>query len=297
VEPRVLAFVYPGQGSQKVGMGRDFHDAFEVARRTYEEASEALGLDVSTLCFADGEGLARTELAQPAILATEIAMTRVLAQTLAPRRFGGHSLGEYTALVAAGALAFADALRVVRERGRLMQDAVPVGEGGMTAVTRPALDRRAVASAIAGLVVDVANENSPDQVVLSGRCLDLRVAESRLPDAKLTPLAVSAPFHSRLMRPIAEPFREVLRAAAWGDPSAVVSNTTGTWHTAASLEDSLVAQVWCPVRWIDDMRALAGARVVEIGPARPLRAFFRAMGVAIESVTNVAGLERVAAQR
>ena len=289
----MLAFVYPGQGSQKVGMGRDFHDAYETARRTYEEASEVLGLDVATLCFTDDTQLALTEFTQPAILATEVAMTRVLRERgIAPACFAGHSLGEYTALVAAGALPFDDALRIVRERGRLMQSAVPVGEGGMTAVTSAALDLAAIESAIAGLVVDVANHNSPEQVVISGRAGDLRVAESRI-DAKLTLLAVSAPFHSRMMQPIEEPFRVVLGSASWGDASAVLSNFTGTWHTTDAT-DALVRQVSGRVRWVDNMRALEGMRVVEVGPTRPLRAFFRAMGVAIDSVTNVTTAERLA---
>jgi malonyl CoA-acyl carrier protein transacylase len=289
----VLAFVYPGQGSQKVGMGRDFHDAYEGARRTFEEASEALSLDVARLCFTDDTHLALTEFAQPAILTTEIAMTRVLRERgAAPTRFAGHSLGEYTALVAAGALPFDQALRIVRERGRLMQSAVPVGEGGMTAVTSAALDLAAIESAIEGLAVDVANHNSPEQVVISGRADDLRVAESRI-DAKLTPLAVSAPFHSRMMQPIEEPFRDVLRTVDWRDASAVLSNFTGTWHTT-NPSDALVHQVSGRVRWVDNMRALEGIRVVEVGPSRPLRAFFRAMRVAIDSVTNVTTAERLA---
>jgi [acyl-carrier-protein] S-malonyltransferase len=291
----VLAFVYPGQGSQKVGMGRDFYDAFETARRTFEEASTALSLDVATLCFTDDTQLARTEFTQPAILATEIAMTRVLQldHGVAPTHFAGHSLGEYTALVAAGALPFDRALRVVRERGRLMQSAVPLGEGGMTAVTRGELDLAAIESAIAGLVVDVANHNSPEQVVISGRSDDLRVAESRI-EGKLTRLAVSAPFHSRMMRPIEDPFRALLRTAPWGDAGAVLSNFTGTWHTADALEEALVRQISGRVRWVDNMRALEGMRVVEVGPSRPLRGFFRAMGLAIESVTNVTTAERLA---
>ena len=288
----MLAFVYPGQGSQKVGMGRDFHDAYESARRTFEEASEVLGLDVATLCFTDDTNLALTEFAQPAILTTEIAMTHVLLERgIAPTHFAGHSLGEYTALVAAGTLPFDHALRIVRERGRLMQSAVPVGEGGMTAVTSAELDLAAIESAIDGLVVDVANHNSPEQVVISGRTEDLREAESRI-EAKLTPLAVSAPFHSRMMRPIEEPFRAVLRSAPWADARAVLSNFTGTWHSA--VEDSLVRQLSGRVRWVDNMRALDGMRVVEVGPSRPLRAFFRAMGVAIDSVTNVTTAERLA---
>ncbi len=209
-----------------------------------------------------------------------------------PTCFAGHSLGEYTALVAAGAVRFDHALRIVRERGRLMQHAVPIGEGGMTAVTRADLDLEAIESSLDGLVVDVASHNSPEQIVISGRTDDLRIAESRI-DAKLTPLAVSAPFHSRLMHPIEAPFREVLRTASWACADDVLSNFTGTWHTQATLEDSLVRQISGRVRWVDCMRALSAARVVEVGPGRPLRGFFRAMGVTIESVTSVGSAERM----
>jgi [acyl-carrier-protein] S-malonyltransferase len=292
----VLAFVYPGQGSQKVSMGLDFYDASEIARRTFEEANEALGFDLATLCFTDDTQLALTEFTQPALLATEIAMTRTLekAHGARPTHFAGHSLGEYTALVAAGAVPFDHALRIVRERGRLMQNAVPVGEGGMTAVTSAELDLAEIESSIAGLVVDIANDNSPEQIVLSGRVADLRIAETRI-EGKLTPLAVSAPFHSRLMLPIEGSFRDVLRSAPWdsGRATTVLSNFTGTWHTPETLEDSLVRQISGRVRWVDDMRALADARVIEVGPGRTLRAFFRAIDVTIDSVFNVLTAERV----
>jgi malonyl CoA-acyl carrier protein transacylase len=293
----VLAFAYPGQGSQKVGMGSDFAEAFPVARQAYEEASDSLGFDMQTLCFEDEARLALTEFTQPAILATEVAMTRVLVGVygVAPTAFAGHSLGEYSALVAAGALSFPDALRLVRERGRLMQNAVPVGVGAMTAVMCDAVDLDALVDATRDLDVDLANHNSSDQVVLSGRATDLALAEGRiagdprLQGAKLTRLAVSAPFHSRLMAPIEAPFRTILVGIdlAVERCPAVLSNFTGTWHTPATLADSLVRQISGPVRWVDDMQALAAIpRVVEVGPGRPLRAFFRSLDRTIDSVFN-----------
>src|SRR5262245_15799656 len=196
--------VFPGQGSQRPGMGRDFDARFEASRRVYDEVSEALGLDLRGLCFAPDERLSLTEYAQPAILATEIAMLRGLTEAygLAAHRFGGHSLGEYTALVAAGVIPLGDAVRIVRERGRLMQDAVPAGQGAMVAVIGERLDRRMISRALEGLEVSVANDNSPDQIVLSGLVDAVRTAERRLVESamgrplRLVALEVSAPFHS-----------------------------------------------------------------------------------------------------
>src|SRR6516164_5095870 len=162
--------VFPGQGSQRAGMGRDFDERFGASRRAFEEASEALRLDVRSLCFSPDERLGLTEYAQPAILATEIAMLRGLAEGfgIRPDRFGGHSLGEYAALVAAGVIPFADAVRIVRERGRLMQETVPAGEGRMTAIIAEPIDLAVVQRALDGVAVNLANDNSPSQVVISG---------------------------------------------------------------------------------------------------------------------------------
>jgi [acyl-carrier-protein] S-malonyltransferase/trans-AT polyketide synthase/acyltransferase/oxidoreductase domain-containing protein len=297
--------VFPGQGSQRAGMGRDFCERFASSRLAYEEASEALGLDVAALCFEEDARLALTEYAQPAILTTEIAMLRGLGEAfgLEAVRFGGHSLGEYTALVGAGVLPLAAALRIVRERGRLMQQAVPVGQGCMLAVIGRDLDTGAVERAIAGLAVTIANDNSPEQVVLSGRVDDVAAAERRLAaDAtlRLVPLDVSAPFHSPLMAGIEPAFAAVLEApsAGWeaSRATAVTSNFTGGFHDAdpVALRARLVRQISGRVRWRDNMAVLAdgAARIVEIGPGRPLRGFFKAVGVTIESVTDLRSATR-----
>ena len=302
--------VFPGQGSQRAGMGRDFCERFAPSRLAYEEASDALGLDVAALCFGEDDRLSLTEYAQPAILTTEIAMLRGLGEAfgLEPVRFGGHSLGEYTALVGAGVLPLAAAVRIVRERGRLMQQAVPVGQGRMLAVIGRDLDVAAVEHAIAGLAVTVANDNSPEQVVLSGLADDVAVAEGRLAaDAtlRLVPLDVSAPFHSPLMAGIEPAFAAVLEALAAGwDASraaAVTSNFTGGFHGTdpAALRARLVRQISGTVRWRGNMVALAdGAeRIVEIGPGRPLRGFFKAVGVSIESITDVRSATRASVAR
>ena len=296
--------VFPGQGSQRVGMGRDFSDRFASSRLAFEEASDALGLDVAALCLEEDARLSLTEYAQPAILVTEIAMLRGLTEAFGfeANRFGGHSLGEYTALVAAGVLPLAAAVRIVRERGRLMQQAVPVGQGRMLAVIGRELDVVAVERAIAGLAVTVANDNSPEQVVLSGLSDDIAAAESRLAaDAglRLVPLDVSAPFHSPLMVRIEPAFAAVLDSFAGWDASrapAVTSNLTGGFHDAdpAALRARLVSQISGTVRWRSNMAALAGgaSRILEVGPGRPLRGFFKAVGVAIESVTDVRSATR-----
>jgi len=301
--------VFPGQGSQRPGMGQEFDARFEASRRVYDEASEALALDLRRLCFAADDRLALTEYAQPAILATEIAMLRGLAEAfgLSARRFGGHSLGEYTALVAAGVIPLGDAVRIVRERGRLMQEAVPAGLGRMVAVIGERLDGELIARVLEGLAVTVANDNSPEQVVLSGLGDAVRAAERRLADGagsavlRLVPLDVSAPFHSPLMAPIEPAFAAVLEPASarWNAAHAtlVTSNLTGGFHDAdvRALRSRLVHQISGTVRWRSNMHVLTErpTRVIEIGPGRPLRGFFKAIGVSIESITDVRSAERV----
>src|SRR5271166_1858988 len=175
------AVVFPGQGSQRPGMGRDFFERFPVARLAFEEANDALRIDLSAICFNEDPRLDQTEFTQPAILVTEVAMYRALREDLglAPAMFGGHSLGEYTALCAAGAIPLAAVARLVRRRGALMQSAVPEGVGAMIAVLSPAVASRNLAADFAGIDVDVANRNSPDQVVLSGRTEEIDRAVAR----------------------------------------------------------------------------------------------------------------------
>lgn len=293
-------------------MGRDFFDRFASSRRTYEEAADAAGFDVAALCFEEDERLSLTEYSQPAILTTQIAMVCALAEGwgVAAQRFGGHSLGEYSALVAAGVVPLGDAVRIVRERGRLMQAAVPVGEGTMAAALGTGLDRGSIASTLAGLGVDVANDNSDGQVVLSGPAAavkqagELLLANPATGVQRLVDLEVSAPFHSRMMAPIEESFSEVLREASarWdvARASAVTSNLTGEFHDtdAGLLCERLVGQLSATVRWRDNMRAIAdtGAAVYEVGPSRPLRGFFRSVGIDVVSVVDVRSAEKAFAR-
>ncbi len=274
----MIACIFPGQGSQAVGMGKALAEAFPIVRDTLAEADEALGERLSGLCF-DGpaEQLVLTENTQPAILAVSVAAYRLLLSTgIVPSFVAGHSLGEYSAHVAAGTLRFADALRIVRRRGRYMQEAVPVGQGAMAAIL--GLDAEAVARACAeaaqGEVVSPANLNAPGQVVIAGAKDAVARASARAKELgakRAIPLPVSAPFHCALMRPAQARLAPELRALAAADPAIpVVANVDAeVKRTAAEAIDALVAQVSAPVRWEDVMRRLASEGVhkyVEVGP-------------------------------
>ncbi len=304
------AVVFPGQGTQRPGMGLDFYENIEASRHAYEEASQALGWDVAALCFSDDERINLTAYAQPCILATEVAMFRGLQSLygFTPDYFGGHSLGEYAALVAAGAMPFADALKIVEARGKLMQQATPPGEGAMAAVIADNLDIDLLRSILADLPVDIANINSSSQVVISGRADSMDRAHARLKQSlpqetaalRFVPLNVSAPFHSRFMNAIKEALRDVLDSVAVkfspDRASRVTSNFTGRFHAGktASMVDALVSQVSGSVKWRDNMQALAGSaqRIYEIGPNRPLKSFFRTIGIQCRSVTTFAAAAR-----
>jgi [acyl-carrier-protein] S-malonyltransferase len=310
MEGQNIAVVFPGQGSQRPGMGKDFHDHVAASREAFEEASDALGWDVASLCFSEDEQLDLTEYTQPCIVTTEIAMIRGLRERygFSPSLFGGHSLGELTALVAAGVVSLSRALKIVQTRGRLMQSAVPAGLGGMAAVISSDLNLQIIRKALFELPIDVANINSASQVVISGESRALPDAERRLLDMategqplRFVPLNVSAPFHSRFMRPIEEPFEDTLRSV-WKyvdseKAARVTSNFTGGFHSGSPEEivNNLVAQVSNTVLWSDNMRHIAAKSdaVYEIGPGRPLRDFFRTIGVTCRSITTLSSAERL----
>jgi len=283
----VIAFIYPGQGSQKVGMGRALADAFEICRDTFVEADAALGEPLSRICFDGPEDrLTLTENTQPAILAVSIAAHRLLASRgLEPAFVAGHSLGEYSANVAAGTFAFADALRIVRRRGRYMQEAVPVGIGAMAAVL--GLDAETVAQACAeaaqGDVVSPANLNGTGQVVIAGSRDAVARAGDRakaLGAKRVVPLPVSAPFHCALMKPAEERLAPELRALPVQPPRVpIVANVDAEpKRDAAAAIEALVAQVSAPVRWEAVVRRLASEGVttyVEVGPGTVLSGLVR----------------------
>ena len=283
----MVACLFPGQGCQKAGMGRALADAFPVCRRTFDEADAALGEPLSRLIFDGPEDrLTLTENAQPAILAVSVAAFRLLeSRGIGPAFVAGHSLGEYSAHVAAGTLAFADALRIVRRRGRYMQEAVPVGAGAMAAIfgLDAELVERACAEAAHGDVVSAANVNGPGQVVIGGtRDAVARAGErARALGAKrVIPLNVSAPFHTALMKPAEERLAPELLALAVEHPRIpVVANVDGEpKRDAGAAVAALIRQVAAPVRWDRVVAHLASAGVttyVEVGPGTVLSGLVR----------------------
>ena len=278
----MIAFLFPGQGSQTVGMGAALAAAFPEARRTFDEADEAFGGGLSRLCFEGPEDqLTLTEHTQPAILTVSVAAARVLSSRgVTPAFVAGHSLGEYSANVMANTFDFGDAVRIVRRRGRYMQEAVPVGEGAMAAVLGLELAdvQRACEEAAEGDVVTPANINGPGQVVIAGSSGAVRRAgdrAKRLGAKRIIPLPVSAPFHCALMKPAEERLAPELRAVDARPPRVpVVANVDAEpKRDAHAAIEALVRQVSAPVLWEACVRRLASEGVttyVEVGPGRVL---------------------------
>ncbi len=283
----MIAFLFPGQGSQKVGMGKTLADAYPICRETFDEADAALGEPLSRIIFEGPEDqLTLTENTQPAVLAVSIAAYRVIASHgLQPDFVAGHSLGEYSANVAAGTFGFADALRIVRRRGRYMQEAVPVGAGAMAAIL--GLDADAVARACEegsqGEVVSPANLNGAGQVVIAGARDAVGRAGERakaLGAKRVIPLTVSAPFHCALMKPAEDRLAPELRALPAATPRVpVVANVDAEIkRDGASAIDALIRQVSSPVRWEALVTRLASEGVttyVEVGPGTVLTGLVR----------------------
>jgi [acyl-carrier-protein] S-malonyltransferase len=283
----VIAFIFPGQGAQKVGMGKALADAYPICRETFDEADAALGEPLSRVIFeGPDEQLVLTENTQPAILAVSVAAYRLLASRgLMPAFVAGHSLGEYSANVAAGTFPFADALRLVRRRGQYMQEAVPAGEGAMAAIL--GLDAGKVAEACAeaaqGEVVSAANLNGAGQVVISGsRDAVTRAGEraKALGAKRIVPLTVSAPFHCALMAPAQDRLAPELRALSTATPRVpIVANVDAEpKRDAAAAIEALVQQVASPVRWEAVVARLASEGVttyVEVGPGTVLSGLVR----------------------
>jgi [acyl-carrier-protein] S-malonyltransferase len=291
-----IAFLFPGQGSQKVGMGKALAEAFPVARAAYQEADDALGFSISRLCFEGPEDeLTLTAHAQPAILTTSVAALRALTQEteLRPAVVAGHSLGEYSALVAAGALRLSDAVRLVHLRGKFMQEAVPRGAGAMAAILGlPASDVEAACAAAAeatGGVVSPANLNGGGQVVIAGAAaaVDRAIALCKERGAKRAmPLQVSAPFHCALMRPAAERLAEELARVELARPSVpVVTNVEAeACEEPERLRALLVEQVTSPVRWEESVQKIAflATRAIEVGAGAVLAGLVKRIAPALE---------------
>lgn len=276
-----IAFLFPGQGAQKVGMGKDVFEATEVGRTTFEAADAALGESLSALCFSGDESeLQLTANSQPAILTTSIALLRALGETC--DAVAGHSLGEYSANVAAGTLAFEDAVRLVRLRGTYMQEAVPVGQGAMAAVLGgDVIAIEALCKTIEG-VVEPVNYNCPGQLVIAGEAAAVTAACERMDEvgAKAKILPVSAPFHSSLMKPAELRFEPHLRNAKVSKPKipVYVNVTAAPVESGEEVRDALIHQVSRPVRWEQTMRRMIDDGVglfIEIGPGKALTGMLR----------------------
>ena len=281
-----VVFLFPGQGSQYAGMGRDLADTFPAAGKVFEEADRVLGFSLSQLCFSGPEEqLKLTENTQPALLTVSIAAYRLLEEKgVRPNYVAGHSLGEYSALVAAGALSFADAVRLVRQRGRYMQEAVPAGEGAMAAILGMPPGRVAeICRKVTDGRVAPANLNSPEQTVISGDAAAVKsaVEQASASGAKrAVMLPVSAPFHSELMRPAQERLEKDLRATQFSDLKIplVTNADAGVIKTGAQAREALIRQVTLPVRWEESIRELieeGTATFVEVGPGRVLSGLLR----------------------
>jgi [acyl-carrier-protein] S-malonyltransferase len=280
------AIVFPGQGAQEIGMGKDFYDSGGAAGDAFREADEALGFSLSGVIFGGTEEeLTQTAVTQPAILTVSVAIMRAVCEELGkngkklePAFYAGHSLGEYTALVASGALPLADAVRLVRKRGELMQSAVPLGHGAMSAVMGLDVDSLGEICKEAGGVCSPANANAPGQVVISGEALAVEragVLAKERGALKVIPLKVSAPFHCELMRPVADKLDAEFRKIEWRDPSApIVANADSSFLVSSdAIQKALYRQTYSPVLWADGVRAMesAGASLfLEFGPGSVL---------------------------
>jgi [acyl-carrier-protein] S-malonyltransferase len=300
-----LGFVFPGQGSQWVGMGKDLFERFPEAKGIFEAADRALGTKISEVCFSGPEEqLKLTANTQPGILTVSIAAQTVLSSRgVLPDMAAGHSLGEYSALVAAGAISLSDGVRVVRARGELMQQAVPSGVGAMAAVLglEPSKVKEVCERCADGQVLEPANYNSPEQTVIAGHAEAVKRASEALKEAgakRVIPLAVSAPFHCSLMEPVKPSLRKILQGIQLRQPSyPIVSNVEARPNLeAARIEALLVNQVSKPVRWvecIEQMRRGGVGRFVEVGPGKVLRGLIRQIAKDAE-VFNVEDSESLA---
>lgn len=301
-----IAFIYPGQGAQKAGMGADFYENSALAREIYDQAEEAIGLDMKELCFEENSRLELTEYTQAALVTTCLAMTKVVEERgLHPDVTAGLSLGEYAAIAAAGGMDAADAIRLVRKRGILMQNTVPAGEGTMCAVM--AMDAGEIEKVIADIDgVSIANYNCPGQIVITGRTAAVEEAAEKLKEAgakRTVMLNVSGPFHSEMLAPAGEELEKELEATTL-HPLKVPYVPNVTAQEVQDIKETkalLTEQVSAPVRWMQSMKEMIAAGVdtfVEIGPGRTLAGFLKKIdrNVKVYNISAWEDVDRVAAE-
>ncbi len=304
---KLIAFIFPGQGSQYVGMGRELYENFSVAKQLFEEANDTLRFSLSKLCFqGPEEDLKLTENTQPAILTTSIAALKVLQteRGISPQFTAGHSLGEYSALVASGTLRFSEAVQTVRLRGKFMQEAVPLGEGAMAAILGMERDQveKICEEVSSGEVLTPANFNCPGQIAIAGHTKAVGRAIERVKQEgkKAVLLPVSAPFHSPLMNPAGKRLEKALEGISISDLKVpVVTNVEAEVNTSKDrVKPLLVAQVSSPVRWEESMRRMIKEgieQVLEIGPGKVLSSLMKRIDPNIETknIEDIQTLKKV----
>ncbi len=290
-----VAFIFPGQGAQYVGMGRELFENFGLARQIFEEADDTLHLSISGLCLKGPEDMLKlTENTQPAVLTTSVVALKVLQEEkgIAPQFVAGHSLGEYSALVASDALTFSQAVKVVRLRGKFMQEAVPVGEGAMAAILGMESEQveKLCQEVSSGEVLAPANFNSPGQIVIAGhtKAVERAVERVKQEGKKAVLLPVSAPFHCSLMKPAGERLKKALAEVSVSDLKIpVITNVEAEVNTSRDrVKELLVAQVSSPVRWEESMRKMIGKgieQVLEIGPGKVLSGLMKRIDSRVET--------------
>ena len=294
-----IVFMFPGQGAQYVGMGKDFYDSFACSKEIFDKANEVLDIDVKKLCFEENEDINITEYTQAAMVTASVAILKKIEEMgLKPDLTAGLSLGEYCALVASDVMSFEDAVKVVRQRGILMQDTVPVGEGAMSAVL--GMKKEAIEAVLPDVegIVTIANYNCPGQIVISGESEAVAKAGDALKEAgakRVLPLKVSGPFHSPMLKPAGEKLLDVLVDVEVNDPKVpYVSNTTAEFITNKDEVKKLLGrQVYSAVCWeqsIEKMIAAGADTFVEIGPGKTLCGFMRKIDRSVKAI-NIAKVE------